>query len=101
MEKIERRRVVGKQAMLAWVRLEAGCQVPSHQHDNEQFAHILRGRVRFGLGEPGSLPYREVELGPGEVLQLPGGCLHSAHALEDSEVLDVFAPPSESTGIDR
>ena len=28
--------------------------VDTHQHDNEQFAHVVRGRVRFGLGETGS-----------------------------------------------
>ena len=100
MEKIERRRVVGEQAMISLVVLAKGCDVPSHQHDNEQFAHIVRGRVRFGLGEPGRSGFREVELGAGEVLQLPAGCPHSAYAIEESEVLDVFAPPSEATGID-
>ncbi|MCP3978516.1 MAG: cupin domain-containing protein [bacterium] len=101
MEKIERRRVVGERAMLSLVVLSEGCDVPTHRHDNEQFAHVLRGRIRFGLGERDTPGYREVEVAAGEVLQLPGGVPHSAYAIEESEVLDVFAPPSETTGIDR
>ena len=53
MEKISRRRVVGEKAMLAEVHLERGCFVPTHAHENEQFAFIMRGAVRFGL-DPGS-----------------------------------------------
>ena len=101
MEKIERRRVIGDKAMLSLVHLTQGCDVPSHQHDNEQFSHVLRGRIRFGLGEPGTSGYQETEVAAGEMLHLPGGVLHSAHAVEESEVLDVFAPPSTETGIDR
>ena len=101
MENIERRRIIGERAMISLVVLEAGCDVARQQHENEQFAHIVRGRLRFGLGEPDTPEYREVELGAGEVLQLPGGFPHSARALEESEVLDIFAPPSETTGIDK
>lgn len=59
------------------------------------------GRMQVEVGEVGTPANREVELGAGEVLQLPGGFRHSAYAIEESEVLDVFAPPSAVTGIDR
>jgi quercetin dioxygenase-like cupin family protein len=36
----------------------------------------------------------------GEVILLPGGLPHSAEAVEDTVVLDVFSPPSATTGID-
>jgi quercetin dioxygenase-like cupin family protein len=101
MEKIERRQVVGERAMLSLVHLAQGCDVPSHRHDNEQFSCVLRGRVRFGLGEPGTDAYRETEVAASEMLHLPGGVPHAAFAIEDSEVLDVFAPPSTETGLDR
>lgn len=100
MEKLERRRVIGTQAMISQVVLEAGCDVPSHHHPNEQFAHVVSGRVRFGLGAPDTPAYYEVELGPGEVLQLPGGVPHSAFAIERCEILDIFSQPSETTGIE-
>lgn len=100
MEKLARQRVIGEQAMISRVVLEAGCDVPSHAHPNEQFAHVISGRVRFGLGEPGSAEFEELELGAGEILHLPGGVPHSAYAVERCEILDIFAPPSETTGID-
>jgi len=100
MEKLIRRRVIGEQAMISLVILEKGCDVPSHAHPNEQFAHMVRGRCRFGLGEPGSSDYYEVELTAGEILHLPGGVPHSAFAIEECEIMDILAPPSETTGID-
>ncbi len=101
MPLLERQRIIGSQAMLSRILLRKGCDVPRHQHPNEQFACVLSGRMRFGLGEPGTPGFREVTLTGGEVLHLPGGVAHSAVAIEDSEVLDVFSPPSATTGIDR
>ncbi|MCP3904521.1 MAG: cupin domain-containing protein [Planctomycetes bacterium] len=100
MERLSRRRLVGVHAMLSEIRLRAGCHVPTHAHANEQFACVISGRMRFGLGAEGSPERREVTLGAGEVLHLPPHVEHSADALEDSVVLDVFSPPSEKTGID-
>jgi quercetin dioxygenase-like cupin family protein len=101
MPLLERRRVIGAQAMISHVTLRKGFAVPTHSHDNEQFACLLSGKMRFGLGAEGSPDRREVVLNGGEVLHLPGGVPHSAEALEDSVILDVFSPPSEKTGIDR
>jgi quercetin dioxygenase-like cupin family protein len=101
MDKIERRRIIGEQMMISVVSLEPGLTVPTHRHDNEQFAFVVSGRLRFGLGEEGGADYREVEVAAGEVMHLPGNVPHSAVALEGSRVIDMFAPPSEGTGIDR
>ena len=101
MALLERRRIVGQNAMIARVTLRKGCRVPAHRHVNEQFACVLSGRIRFGLGEEGSAEHEEVTLEGGGVLHLPPNVPHSAEALEDTVVLDVFSPPSESTGIDR
>jgi quercetin dioxygenase-like cupin family protein len=100
MELLARQRVIGAQAMISRVVLEAGCDVPSHAHPNEQFAHVVSGRVRFVLGEPGSADAEELVLGAGDILHLPGGVPHAAFAIERCEILDIFAPPSETTGID-
>jgi quercetin dioxygenase-like cupin family protein len=84
--------------------LAPGCDVPSHAHPNEQFAIVLSGKARFCLGEPGSPGYRElvVEGSPeGTVLHLPPNAPHSCHAIERCVILDVFSPPSKTTGIDR
>ena len=101
MALLERRRVIGQQAMISRVALDRGCIVPTHAHDNEQIACLLSGKMRFGIGAEGTPQRRELTLNAGEVLLLPGGIPHSAEALEDSVILDVFSPPSERTGIDR
>lgn len=101
MPMLERRRVIGSQAMLSQVLLQAGCRVPTHAHENEQFAFVMTGRLRFGIGAEGSPDRREIVVGAGEVLHLPPNVPHSADALEDSLVLDIFSPPSERTGIDH
>lgn len=100
MALLERRRVVGEKVMISHITLHQGCRVPTHSHENEQMSCILSGRLRFGLGAEGSPDRREVTLGPGEVLHLPSNVPHSAEALEETVVLDVFAPPSAGTGID-
>ncbi len=77
---VRRRRIVGEQAMLSRFELDAGCAVPSHAHENEQFACVLSGRVRFVLGSEGS--ETESVLGAGEVLHLPAMVPHAAFGIE-------------------
>ncbi|CAN5754161.1 hypothetical protein BH11PLA1_BH11PLA1_08190 [soil metagenome] len=101
MPLLERQRVIGAQAMISRVRLARGCIVPTHAHANEQFAVILSGRIRFCLGAENSPDRREATLGPGEIVHLPADFPHSAEALEETLILDVFSPPSLMTGIDR
>ena len=55
-------------------------------------------RFRFG---PESGRREELTLNAGEVLHLPSNLPHEATALERCLVLDVFSPPSATTGIDR
>jgi quercetin dioxygenase-like cupin family protein len=101
MDLLERRRVIGELVMLSEVLLQRGCVVPTHAHENEQFCCVLSGRLRFGLGAEGSPQRREIEVEGGEVLHLPSGVPHSAEALEQTLVIDVFSPVSETTGVDR
>lgn len=101
MPLLERRRVIGDRAMLSHVTLHKGCFVPTHAHENEQFACVLSGRLRFGVGAEGSPARREVVVGAGQVMHLPANVPHSALAEEETVVLDVFSPPSQATGIDR
>lgn len=97
MALLSRRRVIGEKVMISRVVLERGCDVPVHAHENEQISVIVSGRLRFTLG-----PERAVrEVVAGEVLLLPPNCPHGAFAVEETVVLDVFAPPSSATGIDR
>jgi|ERR1043166_1013130 quercetin dioxygenase-like cupin family protein len=99
MKLLDRRRIIGEQAMISQVRLHRGCDVPMHAHENEQFAMVMSGRLRFGIG--GGTAPRQVIVSAGEVLHLPANVPHSAYAEEDTLVLDIFSPTSEKTGIDR
>lgn len=98
MPTIARQRVIADKMMLSRVRLDAGCFVPTHAHENEQIAVVLSGRIRFVVGHGDRA--ETVTLAGGEVLVLPADVPHSAEALEETIVLDAFAPPSETTGID-
>lgn len=98
MPLLERRRVIGERAMISHVTLHQGCFVPTHRHDNEQITCVLRGRLQFEVGDGDES--RTLIVSEGEVLHLPSGVPHSAEALLETVVLDVFSPPSETTGID-
>lgn len=101
MAMLERRRLIGEQAMLSHVTLEQGCVVPSHSHANEQFACVLSGLLRFTIGTPGAPDHRTIDVGANEVILIPSHVPHGVVALQTTVVLDVFSPPSATTGIDR
>jgi quercetin dioxygenase-like cupin family protein len=100
MNLLDRARVIGEHVMLSEVRLQKGCFVPTHAHANEQFACIISGRLRFGIGDEADPERREVIVEGGEVMHLPPNIPHSAEALQETLVIDVFSPTSEKTGID-
>ena len=101
MALLERRRIHGDRITVAQIRLEKGCRVPLHHHENEQFSIVMAGRLRFSLGDEGSPQRREIVLLPGEVLHLPANVPHAAFAEEETLVLDLFSPPATTTGIDQ
>jgi quercetin dioxygenase-like cupin family protein len=101
MARLTRQRVIGEKSMVSRVVLEKGCRVPSHRHENEQIACVLSGALRFGLGPENAPEHRHLVVSAGEVLHLPSMVPHSAEAIEETVVLDIFAPPSEKTGIDE
>ena len=101
MDLITRQRIIGEHMMISRVHLEKGFTVPSHNHANEQFAVVLSGSVRFDLSDAKNSTSESVTLGPGQVLVVPPNAPHAATALEDTLILDIFSPPSETTGIDQ
>jgi quercetin dioxygenase-like cupin family protein len=90
---LTRQFVTGEQAMLSRIQLKKGCIVPRHAHPNEQIVFILSGALRFSVGEEGSA--QDYIVRGGEVLVLPGNVPHLAEALEDTDNLDIFAPPRQ------
>ena len=85
-ELLTRRYISGEQVTLAKFFLKKGCLVQAHSHENEQLSTVVSGALRFVVdGAP-------VTVKAGETLLIPPFSSHSAEALEDSEVLDVFSP---------
>lgn len=101
MPLIDRRRIMGARMMISHVTLHEGFIVPAHAHDNEQFAVILSGRIRFTIGDETTGGSYERTLTGGEVLHIPSNVPHGAEAIETTVVLDLFSPPVEKTGVDR
>ena len=86
---IRRRIVTGEKAMLVFWSAKAGAHAAAHRHPHEQVFVMVSGKMKFRLGD------ETRTCGPGEVCVIPGGVEHEAWWLEDTEVLDVFAPPRE------
>lgn len=85
---VERKAVSGEGATVALHRLQPGHKPQPHAHENEQIAYILKGHIRFYVGEEEHL------LGPGGVLVIPPNVRHWGEVEGDEEVLnlDVFTP---------
>ncbi len=92
---------MGEKAMLSEIISEKGCDAPVHQHENEQFIVMLSGKLRVIVGDADCGGNREVVLEAGDVMHLPSNVPHGAYALEDCRLIDIFSPPSETTGIDQ
>lgn len=80
------RLVASEQIYQMEVRLEAGAEVPLHQHPHEQISYVVRGRLRFQVGE------ELIEAAPGASVAIPGDTPHAVWTLEESLVIDTFAP---------
>jgi quercetin dioxygenase-like cupin family protein len=87
---IAARAVAGERITLAVVELDPDTVVPEHSHENEQLGLVLRGSVRFRVGE-------EIrELGPGATWTIAANVPHEVEVGPDgAEVIDVFAPVRE------
>jgi quercetin dioxygenase-like cupin family protein len=88
-ELIGRQMLNGEAMTLARITLASGAVVPEHSHANEQIATVVSGRLRFTLGDEAR------EVGAGESVLIRADVPHTVEALEDSVVLDAFAPRRE------
>ncbi len=81
-----RRFFTGENITMAFLHLKAGCVVPLHHHESEQFSYVVSGCFRFQIGN------EEVIVKSGELVQIPPNVPHSAVAVEDTHGIDVFSP---------
>jgi quercetin dioxygenase-like cupin family protein len=88
-DKISRRMVVGEKEMIVFWKMKAGARAAMHRHPHEQIFWMLSGRMEFTLnGEKRTCV-------AGDVGVVPSDTPHEAYFPEDTEVIDVFAPPRE------
>ena len=88
-DQISRRLVAGDKCMLVVWSMKAGAHAAAHQHPHEQIVWMLKGKMEFRIGGE-----RRV-MGAGDIAVIPGGVEHEAWFPEDTEAIDVFAPPRE------
>jgi len=88
-DQISRRILTGDKEMIVWWSMKAGAHAAAHAHPHEQMFWMLSGKMDFRLGSERRL------CRPGDIGVIPGGVEHEAWFLEDTEVIDVFAPPRE------
>ena len=83
------RLVWGRNAMLSFVRMDAGSRFPMHIHPEDQLMMTLRGKLVEGVMD-GS---HEMTGAKHHVLLQPGNMAHDAHLSEfGADALDVFWP---------
>ena len=83
------RPLFGEGAMLNVIEFEPGSTVPLHSHEHEQLGIVLQGMQALVIdGEPH-------EMGAMDGYVIPGGVEHEAWFVEDTEVIDIFAPPRQ------
>ena len=74
---------------LAYWDVKKGAQVPEHAHHHEQMMQVLEGRFEF------TLEGLCKEYGVGEIVVIPPNHKHSARALTDCKIMDIFSPVRE------
>ena len=89
--------VEGKEATLAAIELAPSTKVPEHQHANEQTGILLRGTLRFRIGDEAK------DLVPGSTWVIPANVPHDVEAGPDGAFLvELFAPPrADWAGLER
>jgi len=83
---IDRKFITADGMTLAHFQLKAGGVVPRHAHENEQLSYVVAGALKFVVDD------ETIVASGGDVVQIPSGVPHAVEVLEDSFVIDVFAP---------
>lgn len=81
--------VYGNKSLMIEARFKKGAVIPPHSHPQEQTGYIVSGQMIFTVaGE-------QIEVQPGDSWNIHGDVEHSATAIEESVVIEVFSPVRE------
>lgn len=88
---VERAGFRGDNVLLVMNWLDPGMEVNPHSHPFEQVVFIVKGRMRFTVGDD------VLECGPGSLVRIPPDVVHCGEPIGDEQVLnlDVFSPIRE------
>ena len=81
--------VHGEKTLMAQFSIARGSVIPPHSHPHEQTGFVVSGKLRFRVEDD------MMEVESGDSWCIPGGAEHSADALEDSVIIEVFSPVRE------
>jgi quercetin dioxygenase-like cupin family protein len=81
--------VHGEKTLMGQFKIAKGSEISMHSHPHEQTGIMISGKLRFNVA--GEI----FEAETGDSWCLPGGVEHSAEALEDSVVVEIFSPVRE------
>lgn len=74
---------------VAHVRVDGGAELPEHQHPHEQIMNLISGEFLF------TVDGKEYRMSAGETYVIPSNVPHSAKAVTDCMIVDVFHPVRE------
>ena len=77
--------------MVTRYEVKAGSEFGAHRHSEEQMGYVIRGCIEFFVGEP----ERRFLFETGTFFRFAPNEPHRSRVLEDSLVIDVFAPPRQ------
>jgi quercetin dioxygenase-like cupin family protein len=88
-EYLSRQAVFGEKGTVVQFSARKGATATRHSHDNEEYALITSGKLKFTFDD------REVVAKAGDVLVIPANVPHTMVALEDVLLVEFFAPARE------
>ena len=71
---------------IGFVDIDKGAVLPAHSHIHEQTTQITQGQLEMTIGGVTQI------LVPGVITLIPSNVVHSARALTDCKVVDIFSP---------
>lgn len=88
--KVKRKTLVhGDKTLMVEIRLEPGAELPIHSHIHEQTGYLISGKIELLIGD------RVLTTLPGDSWCIKGDQEHGLRALDNSVVIEVFAPVRE------
>lgn len=80
-------------AMMGHFLMPKGTVLPVHQHEHTQIGYVLEGKMEFTIGEGSKAEKLTVTSGSGYIFHSME--VHSAVAIEDCIIVEVFTPIRE------